>query len=369
MQISSSPCKGNKRGASSMKTKLFFLCLSALLIVSCGSKKKRTSYDTIGDSGLTTRTENLKANLFAYEERGVMIGQMDGTCLAVGEMGDTIKGDIFKIVDDMPAAIGFELKGIESDSTRDVLGVPFSTVRSAILRHFKKQGLIVLEWSAPNYQGNKELLDSYAKKVSNFISSLQDDYGIKVPVLLALYPRGNGEWYDILSPDEYKKMYSQTVKVLRTDTLTNALFAYSGSADFGSTEEFMSYCPDSEIALVQLSILRDKAENYGEELKEKAQAVADYCLDRMMAFGVLGGVRGCDGGNAKFITDNILPTLQTVRMSYFMFGANYGERADGNFYIPYAGTDNVGDFAAVYNEKRTVFLRDLNGLLIDHSEK
>lgn len=338
-------------------------------MASCGSKNKRTSYDTIGESGLTTRTENLKANLFAYEERGVMIGQMDGTCSAVGETGDTIMGDIYKIVDDQPAAIGCELRGIESDSTADVFGVPFSAVKSSILRHFKKQGLVVMQWTAPNHNANEQTLKGYTRRVARFISSLQDDYGIKVPVLLALYPRGNGQWYDALSPDEYKKLYAHTAELLRADTLTNALFAYSGGEDFDSPEAFMRYCPESDIALVQLSMPRTDAADYGQALKQKAQAVADCCLDRMMAFGVYGGVKGCDGGNPTFITDNILPTLQSVRMSYFMFGANTGERSDGNFFIPYAGTDSVADFANVYNEKRTVFLRDLNGLLLDHSAK
>lgn len=350
-----------------MKTKLLFLCLSALLIASCGSKNKRTSYDTIGESGLTTRTENLRANLFSYEERGVMIGQMDGTCSAVGETGDSIMGDIYKIVDDMPAALGFELRGIESNAKNDVFGVPFTAVKSSILRHFKKQGLVVLQWTAPNYQGKEPTLTAYAKSVARFVSSLKDDYGIKVPVLLALYPRGNGEWYDALSPDEYKKMYARTLNIMRADTLTNALFAYSNGGDFATADEFFSYCPESDIALVQLSMLRDDAANYGTELKDKAQIVADYCLDHMMPFAVYGGVRACNGGNPTFITDNILPVIEGVRMSYFMFGANSGQPGDGNYYIPYAGIDSVADFANVYNSKRAVFLRGLNGLLIDHS--
>lgn len=352
-----------------MNLKLISFFIATLLLASCGSKNKRTSYDTIGESGLTTRTENLKANLFSYEERGVMIGQIDGTCSAIGETGDSVMGDIYKIVDDQPAAIGFELRGVESNAKNDVYGVPFSAVKSSILRHFKKQGLVVMQWSVPNYQGKEPTLKSYAKSVAEFISSLQDDYGIKVPVLLALYPRGLGEWYDALSPQEYKKMYAQTAQILRADTLTNALFAYSGGADFSSVDEFMSYCPDADICLVQLSMLADDATDYGQQLKEKAQMLSDYCLDRMMPFALLGGAKGCNGGNATFITDNILPVIEGVRMSYFMFGPNTGQPSEGNYYIPYAGIDSVADFANVYNSKRAVFLRGLNGLIVDHSEK
>lgn len=352
-----------------MKIKTIILCLAAIVMASCGSKNKRTSYDTIGESGLTTRTENLKANLFAYEESGVMIGQMDGTCSAVGETGDSIMGDIYKIADDQPAAIGCELRGVESDSTIDVFGVPFSAVKSSILRHFKKQGLVVMQWTAPDYKANEQTLKSYTHRVAQFISSLQDGYGIKVPVILTLYPRGNGEWYDSLSPQEYKKMYTHTAELLRADTLTNALFAYSGGAEFSTADEFMSYCPDADIALVQLSMLRDDATDYGQQLMQKAQAIADCCLDRMMPFGVYGGVKGCNGGSQTFITDNILPVIESVRMSYFMFGPNTGQPSEGNYYVPYAGIDSVADFTKVYNSKRAVFLRGLNGLLVNHNEK
>ena len=55
----------------------------------------KSSYDEIGSSGLTTRTENLIANMHTIAEKGVLIGQMYGTLEGVGWKNDTTKyGDI-----------------------------------------------------------------------------------------------------------------------------------------------------------------------------------------------------------------------------------------------------------------------------------
>lgn len=344
------------------------LVMSAILLVACGGKKENKSYDSIGASGLTTRTENLQTNLFTYQDKGVMIGQAYGTTTAIGEVGDTIQGDIYKMADDKPAAIGFELRGVETDRPADIRGVEFTTIKRSIMAHFRKQGLVVLSWTAPNYN-DEDKLGQYLSRLSNFVSSLMDDYGIKAPVVLALYPLGHSQWYDRLSADEYKQLYEKTVDMLRQDTLTNAVFAYSNNATAASADEFMSRCPIDEVDLVQLEMLSDNAKDYGSLLAEKAKSLSDYCNSHMKAFGVYGGVRGLDGNKENFLTDNILPVLQSVKMSYFMFGQNMGSPTDGNYYLPFAGSKNVNDFMNIYNDKHTIFLRGLNGLLLDHSKK
>jgi len=349
-----------------MRYKSIIIVALAVLIAACGEKQKRQSYDTIGASGLTTRTENLRDNLFAYQQKGIMIGQAYGTCSAVGEMSDSLGGDILKTTSDLPSCVGFSLDGIERGDGLNADSVPFATIRSSILAFFKRQGLVLLSWTMPDCRNDEVKNAENLSKIAHFIGSLHDAYGIKVPVVVALCPLGHGQWYDSLSASEYKNLYSQTVNKLRSDTLTNALFAFSNGGEFGSAREFMERCPDNDIALVQLEMLSDDSLSYGERLKEKAQMLSDACNERMTAFGIYGGVRGM--GGATFLSDNILPTIQSVQMSYFMFGMNSGEPSGGNYYLPFAGHEGVADFMKLYNDKRTVFARGLNGLLVSHDK-
>jgi len=344
--------------------------LSAALLFGCGGNSQRKSYDTVGESGLTTRTENLQANLFTYQDKGVMIGQVCGTVTAVGEKGDSVQGDIYKMVDDKPACIGFELRGVESGETANIRSVAFSDIRKSVLAHFKKQGLVALSWAMPDYGNDENKLAGYTDRVASFVSSLQDDYGIKVPVALVLCPLGQGEWYDRLSAEDYKDMYKRAVELLRGDTLTNAIFAYSNGAGPTSVEEFMLRCPDDCVDVVQLDFTSDKPMvDYGSSLMQKASSLSQYCNEHMKAFGVCGGVKGLNGDEEGFLSKAILPVLQSVRMSYFMFGPNFGDPDEHNYFLPFAGHDGVNDFANIYNDKHTVFLRGLNGLLVDHSSQ
>lgn len=350
-----------------MKLHITTLLIAASLLTACGGKQKSASYDTMGESGLTTRTENLCANLLPYQQKGVLVGQAYGTTSAVGELSDTTRGDINKITGDLPACIGFRLDGIESDAEADPFGVPFGMIRGSIQTYFRRQGLVVLSWAAPKAAADKADLREPAAKVARFIGSLQDKVGIKVPVVLIVNPYGEGLWYDSLSPDDYKKLFVATTEELLADTLQNAVFAYSGTDDFGDVAEFMARVPEKGVSMVQLNILSDTAEGYGEALLAKAGGLSDACNERMLPLGVLGGVRGeCPD---DFFSSQILPTLQAVSLSYFMFGMNQGQPQDGNYYLPFAGHEGVADFMKIYNDNRTVFLRGLNGLLIDHSKR
>lgn len=92
--------------------RIAYLILSILAITSCSKSKK--TYEELGSSGLTTRTENLRRNLMAYEDRGVMLGQMYATAEGIGWQGDSCRSDLNEVTGDNPAVVGYELAGIES---------------------------------------------------------------------------------------------------------------------------------------------------------------------------------------------------------------------------------------------------------------
>ena len=156
----------------------------ATCATSCGDKKKK-SYDEIAMSGLTTRTENLQTNVKAYANKGTLIGQMYGTLTGIGWnrwQCDSDRCDMQAICGFRPAVNGYELAGIENGKSSNIDGIPFKSIKEDVLKNFRKGGLLIMNWTAPNYYGNEDILEEYAKKVANFLGSLQDDYGIKAPV-------------------------------------------------------------------------------------------------------------------------------------------------------------------------------------------
>ncbi len=348
--------------------KIVCLLLTVLAIASCSKSPK--NYEEIGSSGLTTRTENLRRNLLAYEDRGVMLGQMYATAEGIGWQGDSCRSDLNGVTGDNPAVTGYELAGIESGGERNVDDIDTTLIRRTAIEFMHRQGLSIMLWTAPNPGENalesgspaNKKLKAWTQKIAAFLGSLHDDYGIKLPTLVYLYPAGTGKWYDKLSVEDYKRLYAQTVEWLRDDgETTNALFGFSNATVEGSAEQFMARCPKENIDCVQLMLLTTDAGSYASDLGRMARQLSVFCSSNAMPFGLYTGLKGL-GTNADFWTSSLLPLVERCHLSYLMLGRNHGDFQKGDFYGPYPGNASVSDFMKIYNNPRTIMAKRLNGL-------
>lgn len=351
------------------------LCgLGVGLLLSCGQKQK--SYDQIGSTGLTTRTENLQSNLLAYEERGAMLGQMYATAEGIGWQGDSCHSDLKEVTGDNPAVTGYELAGIESGKACNTDGIDTALIRRTAIGFMQRQGLAIMLWTVPNPGANplesgsdaNKTLKAWTLRIASFLGSLHDDYGIKLPVLMYLYPLGTGQWYDSLSADDYRKLYAQTIDWLRDKgETTNAIFGYSNAAVSGSAEQFMARCPEQDIDCVQLMYLSSDSLQYATNLLRMARQLSAYCSSSMKPLGIYTGLKAM-GHNAEFWSKTILPVVEQCRLSYLMLGRNHGDFQQGNYYGPYPGNASVGDLMKLYNSERTVMAKKLNGLWLKKND-
>ncbi len=350
--------------------------LFLLLGISSCRKAKPTGYDTLASSGLTERTENLRQNLYPYEERGIMIGQQYATIEGIGWMGDSARADLFEVSDDWPAVVGGELRGIEQGVEVNADSIPFALLRDGLVAYLQKQGLVTLTWTTPNpganptdenSEGGKQLRQ-WTKRVADYLASLQNGYGIKVPVVLTLYPRyagGQKQWYDDLSADDYKKLYAETAQWLRDDTLTNAVLAYQSCEAFTTAEAYWQYCPEELADVLQYGAYATTAqyEGFGQRLQKATQAISTLATEKMKPFGLTVAAQAL-GSDSTFFTRNLEPIVGQCRMSYILLGRNHGEPKDMRFGGPFPGNAATNDFMKLYNHERTLMMSKVNGLLL-----
>ena len=347
-----------------MKTNtLIYFLLAALLCVSCNGKRK--SYDEMGSDGMTTRTENLQANLRAIANQGVLVGQQYGTLSGVGWRADsTGRSDMQGICGDHPACCGYELCGIERGMRHNVDSVSFDDMRKDVLRLFRRGGLIQMTWTAPDHHGDDRLLETWLTRVARFLGSLQDGYGIKAPVVLMLYPHDGRSWYTRLSADDYKALYQSAADKLKDLGVTNAVMGCSFAHIAGNkaAEELL---PDGvDVLHADLRLTAAQVSAAHSLLDREVSALVGMAQQHNMAAAMTTGIQG--QATPGFFSGTIAGLVKQYRLSYILFGANRGEPYEGRFYVPYPGCSNelIDDFVKFYNAGSTIFLGDLNGLYL-----
>lgn len=349
------------------RTTLALLALAMLFVMaSCGGKKKK-SYDEVAMSGLTTRTGNLCANLKAYADKGTIVGQVYGTLQGVGWQCDSDRSDIHSVCGDRPAAVAYELAGVESGKKANADNMPFDAIRRDVLANFRRGALVTMHWTVPDFKGNDDVLKQYVSRVADYLGSLQDDYGIKAPVVLFICPLTGKAWYDRLSADDYTKLYCKVQTMIDDADVSNAIYGYSETYP---SSTFLSRYPDSNVDVINAVCLsangNDSGVDYGKTLEAMVTKALPFAQEHNNALGITVGEEGVP--HATVFSQAILPVLRNHRISYMMFGANRGDTTDGHYFIPFPGNGNeaIQDFMQLYNDASTVFMRSLNGLYLKH---
>lgn len=388
-----------------MRNSLYIIA-AALVIASCGGNQHKAD-DPLADSGRTQRTENMLANLKALGDSTVyMFGQHDATVYGIGWEADytndsTIheRSDVKSICNDFPALLSFDLGHLELGDERNLDGVPFERIRKEIIAHYDKGGMITLSWHLNNplsggsswvadslksietktvssvIEGGEkhELFLSWLDKVADFLNSLETPYGVKVPVLFRPWHEHTGSWFwwgqAHCTADQYKALWKMTTERLKEKGVTNALYAYSpGTESDGDESKYLERYPgDDIIDLLGLDCYCFAPEadttqiaGYAAKLEKNLEMVCRIAKNHQKVAALTETGYECIKTD-NWWTHTLAPVLAKHPISYVLVWRNAHNRPN-HYFAPYPGQQSTSDFIRFYNDKRTLFLSDLNGL-------
>ena len=375
------------------------LVTSLMLTMSCSKKK---ADDPIAESGRTQRTENLLAHLHAISANGYLIGHQDDPVYGVGWVGDSCRSDVKSVCGDFPAVIGFDLGHLELGDSVNLDGVPFDRMRDEIIRHFDRGGMVTLSWHLDNpltggsawvkpdsltdqekqtvasvLEGGEchDKLLGWLDTLASFLNSLETPYGVKVPVLLRPWHEHTGSWFwwgqNLCTTEQYKALWKLTVDQLKQRGVNNVLYAYSPGTEFnGDAAKYLERWPGDEIVDVIGfdSYCTNNAEdtvainNYASSLDLNLKALCDIAKQHNVVPALTEtGMESL--GKADWWTSTLMPVLNKYPIAYVLLWRN-AHNKPGHFYMPYPGQKTVSDFVKFYNDKRTLFVKDVNGLYL-----
>jgi mannan endo-1,4-beta-mannosidase len=337
---------------------------AALVLASCGGNQHQAD-DPLADSGRTQRTENLLHNLKALGDSAVyLFGHHDDTVCGIGWEADytadsTVhqRSDVKSVCNDFPALLGFDLSGLERGDTVNLDGIPFSRIRQEVIAHYDKGGMVTLSWHL-----DSPLQEPWLDSVADFLNSLKTPYGVRVPVLFR-------PCFGRLAPEQYKAQWQTTVDRLKAQDVVNALYAYTPSTDpDGDEANYMACYPGDDIidllGLDSYCIAPDadttQIARYAAQLDKNLAMICQLAKQRQKAAALTE--TGYDAlKTPDWWTHTLAPVLAKHTVCYVLVGRNAHYT---HFFAPYPGQQSTSDFIRFYNDKRTLFLSDLNGLYL-----
>lgn len=367
------------------KLKCIIACLILSCLFSCGKKK---ADDPMGDNGRTKRTENLLNNLKDITTQGYLFGHQDATLYGEGWADDSARSDVEVVTGDMPALVGFEIGGIETGDSLNIYSTPFEKIRKEIINQYDRGGIVTITWQCKKpaqgstlasimEDGDKhEQFLEWIDKVAVFMKSLETPYGVRVPVIFRPWEM-NGEnkfWWDkdACSKEQYLALWQMVKERFEKNDVVNVLYAYSplASEDASATAYLDRYPGDEAV-----DILGINAYCHAEEGDSTAlTAFATHLSKNLKMLSTIGKKHGkpiaitetgyrsipCD----NWWTNTLSKAIGNSPISYVMLWRNGHELAN-HYYVPFPGQRSIEDFVKYYNEKRTLFLHDVNGLYLE----
>ncbi|MCI1779122.1 MAG: glycoside hydrolase family 26 protein, partial [Bacteroidales bacterium] len=263
----------------------FFLIFSSLLLSSACTGARKSILPT-------PETTCLFKLLKAMPEYGFMYGHHDDTVYGIGWYGDSARSDVKSVCGDYPGIISFDISGIEYGRRFNIDSVAFCRIREEAVNQYERGGVVSFSWhlNNPVTGGNawdvsdtsvvEKILDQdsihkkfsgWLDRVADFINSVKDEKGVRVPVIFRPFHENTGNWFwwgaKYCSPREYKALWKFTYEYLKNKGVNNVLFAYSPGGD-DSVAYADRYPGDDFVDVLGIDIYQNGLSGRGEYLRE-----------------------------------------------------------------------------------------------------
>jgi hypothetical protein len=345
--------------------------VAAVLLTACSTKSEKDP----------TVANQLEERLQGLQQKGYMVGHQDDPFYGLTWEWEQGKSDVLLTCGDYPAVMGFDLGGIEMGDAKNLDSVPFTRIHDELIAHHERGGIVTLSWHPRNpltggtawdtsdstvvasvLPGGSqyEKFQTWIQRVGDFIATLTDHDGQRVPVIFRPWHENNGSWFwwgqQLCSDNEYQGLWALLQDALTVRGLTNLLWSYSPNLDGQWTEErFVKRYPGNE----RVQLLGIDAYQWGTEQDFVRQLTADFDFmsdfakknNRLLALTECGLKNMPD---STWYTRVLQPIMQRYPICYFLLWRN----AKHEYFAPSPELPCAADFRKLVASERVLMLKD-----------
>lgn len=313
------------------------------------------------------------------------------------EKSDTLfRSDVKDVCSDYPAVLGCDLGNIELGSDRNLDGVPFDTMRDAIIFHHNLGGVVTVSWHSRNPVTDGDSWDVsnsscirsilpggshhekyilWLDKAGEFLQSINQKSGESIPIIFRPYHEHTGNWFWWGSHDsetqDYIRLWKMTHQRMTTKWgLTQLIWAYSPNLGVDKAGYMERYPGDDMVDLLGFDIYQIK-EDKGNSTTVSYTDNSQYIRDLEFSLGFLKElgeehnkpVAFTETGSEsipypQWWSEVLYKTIRNYPLCYVLVWRNAHDKPE-HHYAPYPGHPSEEDFQKFYRLPETLFLKDL----------
>jgi len=369
------------------------LLRSSLLALSVLTSLTACSTKPSNETSIPTPAENLLVRIDTLMNHGIMYGHQDDPFYGITWMWDrNDRSDTKELVGSYPAVMGFDLGGLEEEGhIANLDSVPFEWIRTEVIRHYERGGIVTFSWHPRNPLTNTsagqkfpegsawdisdttvvksilpggaqhEKFANWMNKVTDFLCSLKTANGEQVTFILRPWHEYNGSWFwwgqKLCTDEEFVGLWNMFQDHVNSKLNGYVVWAFSPNLDGMWTEErFASRYPGND----RVDLLGCDAYQWGTEEAFTMGLTND--LDFLSAFAQKNNkplaMTECGKQNSTtpdWFSRVFFPVTDKYRLSYFLLWRNWNAEHFGVS----KDAPTAEDFKQLAEDKRFLLLNDL----------
>lgn len=355
---------------------------AGLLITSCAGNKK----DKTEDVEAITPAAAMIARLDSTSHSGkFFFGHHDDTAYGHTWKYEKGRSDVKDVTGEYPGLMNWDLGMIELDSARNLDGVPFGFMAEEIVAQDARGGINAISWHLRNPLSGgdswdvsasplKEIgdnaalsdtLDVWIGRAADFILSLKDANGNRIPVIFRPWHENTGTWFwwgaGNSTPEQYIDVWKRTRRIFDEKGVDNVVWAYSPDRVPSPELYFTTYPGDEYVDILGSDIYHFGGQEGTQNYREMVSGLLPYVAEEAAKRGKL--VAFTETGLEGVVMDNwytevLLPLVSDIPVAYVCVwrNANQEEKPE-HYYAPYAGHPAAADFKKFHDNPKTIFVK------------
>lgn len=369
--------------------KILAIAMAAVAVVACTGQKQAETEKTVA--------QQLLERLDTLQQHGIMFGHQDDPMYGLTWEYDKDSSDVKNVCGDYPAIMGFDLGGIEMGDAKNLDSVPFTRMTEEIKNHYRRGGIITVSWHPRNpvttiegggWAGQKfpegtawdvtdsavvkkilpdgeyhERFATWMQRVSDFLATLTDDEGQKIPVIFRPWHENSGSWFwwgeKLCTAEEYKALWNMLQDKLNADGFDNLVWSYSPGMQPNLTAERLleRYPGDDRVDMIGLDGYQWAPEGKDMFMEQCKQNLTVLC-ETAKEHGKIPALTECGLKNLTdptWWTSTLLPAVEEYPISYLLVWRNY----KAEWFGPSTSKPDAPYFVEFYNSPKILFAKDI----------